>query len=41
MSDTTKSRHFGFHEVVDTEQMLLRLFTQFQQMRFIPGGIRR
>jgi len=41
MSDTTKSRQFGFHEFVDTEEMLLRLLTQFQQMRFIPSGIRR
>jgi nucleoside-diphosphate-sugar epimerase len=38
MSDTTKARHFGFHECVDTEEMLLRLFTQFQKMRFIPSG---
>jgi nucleoside-diphosphate-sugar epimerase len=36
MSDTTKSRQFGFYEFVDTEEMLLRLLTQFQQMRFIP-----
>src|SRR5260221_7032389 len=36
MSDTTKSRRFGFHEWVDTEEMLFRLFTQFQKMRFIP-----
>jgi nucleoside-diphosphate-sugar epimerase len=36
MSDTTKSRQFGFHECVDTEEMLLRLLRQFQQMRFIP-----
>lgn len=37
MTDTTKARRFGFHEYVDTEEMLLRLFTQFQQMRFIPS----
>jgi nucleoside-diphosphate-sugar epimerase len=37
MSDTTKSRRFGFHEWVDTEEMLLRLFTQFQKIRFIPS----
>lgn len=37
MSDTTKCRHFGFHEFVDTEEMLLRLFTQFREMRFIPA----
>jgi nucleoside-diphosphate-sugar epimerase len=38
MSDTTKARRFGFHECVDTEEMLLRLFSQFQKMRFIPYG---
>jgi hypothetical protein len=37
MADTTKSRRFGFHEWVDTEEMLLRLFTQFREMRFIPS----
>jgi nucleoside-diphosphate-sugar epimerase len=37
MSDTTKSRRFGFHDWIDTEEMLLRLFVQFQQMRFIPA----
>jgi nucleoside-diphosphate-sugar epimerase len=37
MSDTTKARRFGFHEAVDNEEMLLRLLTQFQKMRFIPG----
>ena len=36
MSDTTKSRQFGFLEWIDTEEMLYRLFTKFQQMRFIP-----
>jgi nucleoside-diphosphate-sugar epimerase len=36
MSDTTKSRRFGFHEWVDTEEMLFQLFTHFQKMRFIP-----
>ena len=36
MSDTTKSRRFGFHEWVETEEMLMRLFSQFQKMRFIP-----
>jgi nucleoside-diphosphate-sugar epimerase len=40
MSDTTKARRFGFHEVVDTEEMLMRQFTQFQQMRFIPTWIK-
>jgi hypothetical protein len=32
----TKARQFGFHEAVDTEEMLLRLCAQFQDMRFIP-----
>jgi hypothetical protein len=36
MSDTNKSRQFGFHEWVDTEEMLFRIFRQFQKMRFIP-----
>jgi hypothetical protein len=36
MSDTTKSRRYGFLEWVDTQEMLFRLFTQFQKMRFIP-----
>jgi nucleoside-diphosphate-sugar epimerase len=36
MSDTTKARRFGFHEAIDTEEMLLRLLAQFQEMRFIP-----
>ena len=26
----------GFHEWVETEEMLMRLFSQFQEMRFIP-----
>ena len=37
MSDTSKARRFGFYEWVDTEEMLLRLFTEFQKMRFIPS----
>jgi hypothetical protein len=37
MSDTTKSRRYGFLEWVDTKEMLFRLFTQFQKMRFIPA----
>lgn len=36
MSDTTKARRFGFHDAVDNEEMLLRLMTQFQRLRFIP-----
>jgi hypothetical protein len=41
MSDTTKARRFGFHEAMDTEEMLLRLFAQFQEMRFIPAWNKR
>jgi hypothetical protein len=37
MSDTTKSRRFGFRQWVETEEMLLRLFTHFQKIRFIPS----
>lgn len=36
MSDTTKSRQFGFCEAVDNEEMLLRMMQQFRTMRFIP-----
>jgi nucleoside-diphosphate-sugar epimerase len=36
MSDTTKARRFGFHEVVDTEEMLLHLMGEFRRNRFIP-----
>jgi nucleoside-diphosphate-sugar epimerase len=36
MSDTTKSRQYGFCEAVDNEEMLLRLMAQFREMRFIP-----
>jgi hypothetical protein len=36
MSGTTKSRNFGFHEVGRTEEMLIRLMTEFQRQRFIP-----
>lgn len=43
MSDTTKSRRFGFHEAVDNEEMLLRLMTQFRECvlflsKFSPSG---
>ena len=31
------ARRFGFHECVDTEEMLLRLFVRFQKMQFIPS----
>ncbi len=37
MSDTTKARQFGFHPCVETEEMLIRMFKQFQNIRFIPS----
>ena len=36
MSDTSKSRRYAFLEWVDPEEMPVRLFTQFEKMRFIP-----
>lgn len=37
MSDTTKIRRFGFHDAIDSEEMFLRLFREFQQAEVIPG----
>jgi nucleoside-diphosphate-sugar epimerase len=36
MSDVTKSRRFGFHEVVDSEEMFVRLLRQFRTERIVP-----
>jgi nucleoside-diphosphate-sugar epimerase len=36
MSDTSKARRHGFHEVVDSEEMFLRLFAEFRAARVIP-----
>jgi nucleoside-diphosphate-sugar epimerase len=36
MSDVTKSRRFGFHDVVDTEEMLCRLLRRFREERIVP-----
>jgi nucleoside-diphosphate-sugar epimerase len=36
ISDTTKARRFGFHDVVDTEAMFARLFDLFRARRYIP-----
>jgi nucleoside-diphosphate-sugar epimerase len=35
MSSTTKLRQFGFHDVVDTEQMFLEFFDDFRRRRII------
>jgi nucleoside-diphosphate-sugar epimerase len=36
ISDLTKLRKFGFHAVVDTEEMFLRFFKHFQRSRMVP-----
>ena len=34
--DGSKARRFGFHEHIDTQAMLMRLFDDFRQRRIIP-----
>ncbi len=36
MSDVTKSRQHGFDDVVDSEEMFVRLLTRFRQQRIVP-----
>ncbi len=36
MTDTLKIRKAGFTECVDSEEMFLRMFRQFREVRFIP-----
>jgi nucleoside-diphosphate-sugar epimerase len=36
MSDLTKIRHFGFHDVVDSKEMFVRLLTRFRNERIVP-----
>ena len=36
MSDITKSRQFGFHDVVDSEEMFVRLLSRFRKERIVP-----
>jgi nucleoside-diphosphate-sugar epimerase len=36
MSDVTKSRRFGFHAVVDSEEMFCRLLRRFREERIVP-----
>ena len=36
MSDVTKSRSFGFHDVVDSEEMFVRLMRRFRAERIVP-----
>lgn len=36
MTSTTKCRQFGFHDVVDTEDMFCRLLRRFRQEKIVP-----
>jgi len=36
ISDTTKARKYGFHEVVETEAMFERLIADLRDRRYIP-----
>ena len=36
MSNVTKSRQHGFHNVIDSEEMFLRLFRRFRDEKIIP-----
>jgi nucleoside-diphosphate-sugar epimerase len=36
MSDVAKSRRFGFHDVVDSEEMFVRLLRRFRIERIVP-----
>jgi hypothetical protein len=36
MSDVTKSRLYGFHDVVDSEAMFVHLLRRFREERIVP-----
>ena len=36
ISDTSKARRFGFHDLIDTEEMFIRMFSEFRRDRIIP-----
>lgn len=36
VSSTSKARQLGFHEMVDSEEMFLRMFAEFRRDRIIP-----
>ena len=36
MTDVTKVHRFGFHDVVDTEEMFVRLLRRFREERIVP-----
>jgi hypothetical protein len=41
MSDVTKLRKFGFHDVVDTQEMFIRYFESYRKKGLIPLSSRR
>jgi hypothetical protein len=36
MSDVSKSRRFGFHDIVDSEEMFVQLMRRFRTERIVP-----
>jgi hypothetical protein len=36
VSYTSKARRLGFHDLIDTEEMFLRMFSDFRRNRIIP-----
>lgn len=38
ITDTTKIKQFGFHEVADSETVFLNLFAQFKDQKLIPSS---
>lgn len=36
MSDVTKSRLYGFHDIVDSEEMFVRLLRRFREEKIVP-----
>ncbi len=36
ISDTTKARRYGFDDVVETEEMFRRKFTELREQKYIP-----
>jgi hypothetical protein len=36
MSSVTKARRYGFHDVVDSEEMFVRLLRRFRAERIVP-----
>jgi hypothetical protein len=36
MTSTVKARQHGFHDIVDSEEMFVRLLTRFREERIVP-----